>query len=74
VADEPNSAAAEIAREANAHILALEERIREVSVHAREHDLIGLFCECGCMAIVAITRSQYDAAGGAWLESHKPPD
>jgi hypothetical protein len=74
VADQPNPAAAEIAREANTHILALEERLLEVSAHARDRDLIGLFCECGCMAIVATTRSQYDAVGGVWVESHKPPD
>jgi hypothetical protein len=74
VADEPNSAAAEVAREANAHIVALEERLHEVSAHARDRDLIGLFCECGCMAIVATTRSHYHAVGGAWVESHKPPD
>ena len=74
MADQPNPAAAQIAREANAHILALEERLGEVSAHARARDLIGLFCECGCLAIVATTRSQYDAMGGAWVDSHKPPN
>jgi hypothetical protein len=74
VADQPNPAAAQIARETNALILALDERLGEVSAHARDHDLIRLLCECGCMAIVATRRSRYDAMGGAWLKSHKPPD
>jgi hypothetical protein len=73
LADETDPAAAQIARETNAHILALEERFGEVSAHARRRDLIRLFCECGCMAIVATTRSKYEAMGGAWVNSHKPP-
>lgn len=72
LADQPNPAPAQIARETNAYILALEDRFGEVSAHARDRDVINLFCECGCMAIVATTRFQYDAAGGAWVESHKP--
>jgi hypothetical protein len=74
VADKPNSAAAEIAREANSHILALEERLglQEVSVHCRDGDLIGLFCECGCLRHVATTRADYAANGGVWIEGHKP--
>lgn len=65
---------AQIARETNAHILALDERFGEVSAHARAGDLIELVCECGCLATVITTRSQYEAAGGAWLDSHKPPE
>lgn len=64
---------AQIARETNAQILALDERFGEVSGHARDGDLIELVCECGCLATVITTRSQYEAVGGAWLESHKPP-
>jgi hypothetical protein len=58
----------------NAHILALESRLREVAAHRRgaELDLIGLFCECGCMGELAMTREDYDTAGGAWLEGHAP--
>jgi hypothetical protein len=74
VADELNPAAAKIARETNVHILALDERFGEVSAHARDRDLIDLVCECGCLATVATTRSPYEAEGGAWLESHKPPE
>ena len=73
MADEPNSAAAQIAREANAQILELEARLGEVSAHERDRDSIRLFCECGCMAIVTTTRSRYDAIGGAWVKSHQPP-
>jgi len=72
VADKPNSAAAEIAREANSHILALEERLQEVSVHRRDRDLVGLFCECGCLGQVATTRAAYAANGGVWIEGHEP--
>jgi hypothetical protein len=72
--DELNPAGAEIARETNAHILALDERFGDVSAHAPHSDLIDLFCECGCLARVTMTRSQYEALGGAWLESHKPPE
>jgi hypothetical protein len=69
-----DSAAAEIAQEANAHILAFEAHLYEVAVHALEADadLIFLFCECGCMATVAMTRAEYERNGGAWLEGHKP--
>jgi hypothetical protein len=73
LADQPNPAPAQIARETNAYILALEDRFGEVSAHAQGRDVINLFCECGCMAIVATTRFQYDATGGAWVEAHKPP-
>lgn len=73
--DQSRSGAADIAREVNAHILALEARLHEISVHAREADQgsIGLFCECGCMGIVASTRADYSRSGGVWLEGHEPP-
>jgi hypothetical protein len=74
VADELNPAAAKIARETNAHILALDERFGEVSAHARDGDLIDLVCECGCLARVTTTRSQYEAVGGVWIKSHAPPE
>jgi hypothetical protein len=74
VVDKPSSAAAEIAREANAYILDLEARFPEVSAHARvaDEDLLHLFCECGCMGLVGSTQADYEANGGAWLEGHKP--
>ena len=43
MADELNPAAGEIARETNAHILALDERFGDVSAHAPHSDLIDLF-------------------------------
>jgi hypothetical protein len=73
VADQTDRPAAQIAREANAQILALEERFGDVGAHARDRDVIRLFCECGCMEIVATTRSRYEARGGAWVKSHQPP-
>jgi hypothetical protein len=74
VADKPDSAAAEIAKYANAHILAVDARFRDVTVHALvpEEEPIGLFCECGCMGRVASTRTEYERNGGAWLEGHEP--
>jgi predicted component of type VI protein secretion system len=73
VGDTPDSAAAEIAREVNAHILALEARLHEISVHSlwSDDDLIGLCCECGCMGTVASTRADYERNGGAWIEGHE---
>jgi hypothetical protein len=69
-----NSAAARIAQEANSHILAFDARLHEITAHRFEadEDLIGLFCECGCMATVAITCAEYERNGGAWLEGHSP--
>jgi hypothetical protein len=74
LADKPNSAAAEIAKDANAHILALDARFREVTAHAliQDEEPISLFCECGCMGRVASTRTEYERNGGAWLEGHEP--
>jgi hypothetical protein len=69
-----NAAAAEIAREANAHILAFDAYVNDVTAHTLEadEDLFDLFCECGCMATVAMTRHEYEGIGGAWLEGHRP--
>ena len=74
MADKANSAPADIAREVNTHIMALDARIHEISVHALgpDHDSIGLFCECGCMAGVSTTRAEYERGGGVWLEGHEP--
>jgi hypothetical protein len=74
MADKPNPAAAEIAREANAYILALDASLYEMTVHALGPDPepIDLFCECGCLGSVASTRTEYERNGGAWLEGHEP--
>ena len=53
----------------HAHIFALEERL---DVRERDEPEIGLFCECGCLEVVTVTRTRYEAAGGAWLDGHKP--
>jgi hypothetical protein len=57
----------------NAQILALEARLDDESFLARDprRYRIGLFCECGCMGLVASTRVQYEENGGAWLPGHK---
>src|SRR5437660_655721 len=57
--------AAHAAREANIHILALEARLDRSGRDERE---VGLFCECGCLEALPLTVSEYEAAGGAWLE------
>ena len=59
MADKLNSAAAEIAQEANAHILARDASMYEITVHALGPDPepIDLFCECGCMGRVAVIDS-----------------
>ena len=69
--DQPN-----LAREVNANILALEAQLTEVASHMRtaDQDLVGLFCECGCMEAVMVTRADYDERGGAWREGHEPPE
>lgn len=75
MADKPSSTAAEIAREANAHILAMDAHLHEMTAHALrgpDEEPIRLFCECGCMGKVAASRTDYTRNGGAWLEGHKP--
>jgi hypothetical protein len=74
VADKPISAAAEIAREANAHILVMDARLHQLSVRALEpeEEPLLLFCECGCMGEASSTRIDYGRNGGAWLEGHSP--
>jgi hypothetical protein len=74
MADKLNSSGAEFAREANAHILALDASLCEISVHALGPDPgpIDFFCECGCMGRVALTCAEYERDGGAWLKGHEP--
>jgi hypothetical protein len=33
---------------------------------------VGFPCECGCLEVVTMTKAQYQALGGAWLEGHRP--
>jgi hypothetical protein len=54
-----------VAREANSHI-------RQLAKSLRDETPVGFFCECGCMEIVMATIAEYDAAGGAWVEGHRP--
>lgn len=61
--------AAEAARAANSHILALEEQLVPRGRDERE---IGFFCECGCLEVVTMTRAQYETACGARLFGHRP--
>ena len=65
------SEAAARARAANHHILALEELLPASVRSARAEREIGLFCECGCLQVVAMTRADYEAAGEALLQGHK---
>lgn len=70
----PKSDLGALAREVNGNILALEARLDDESFLARDPNryLIGLFCECGCGQTVAVTRTAYDANGGAWAPGHGP--
>lgn len=63
------SAAATVAREVNAVIREMAERLDTI---AHDERPVGFLCECGCLAIVPATVAQYDAADGAWLEEHEP--
>ena len=74
MADKPNPAEAEIAREANSYILALDASHYEITVHAfgPDPEPIDLFCECGCLGRVASTLTEYERKEGAWLEGHEP--
>jgi hypothetical protein len=67
--DRPEAAAR--VREANHHIFALEQLLPESVRSARADREIGLFCECGCLQVVAMTRADYEAAGEALLGGHK---
>lgn len=51
-------------------------QIREIGcslgVTADSMEVLNFFCECGCLGVVALTPGAFDAAGGAWLDSHRP--
>jgi len=63
------SAAAEVAREVNGHIRATAESL---AANDEDRDEYRFFCECGCLEGVTMTRAEYGAAGGAWLDGHEP--
>jgi hypothetical protein len=52
--------------------LQIREIGRSLGVIADSSDVLTFFCECGCFAVVSLTPGAFDAAGGAWLEAHKP--
>jgi hypothetical protein len=57
---------AEFARELNQHIRAVAEQLGgggELPVT--------FVCECGCMSRVTSSLAAYEAANGAWLETHR---
>jgi hypothetical protein len=60
---------AAIAKELNHQIRLLADRLPGSDDPAHTY---GFSCEDGCEAIVPLTVAEYDAAGGAWLEGHKP--
>ena len=61
--------AAQIAREANAHIREMAEGLNALVPDGRP---IGFFCECGCLEIATMTLADFEAAGGVWLDGHSP--
>jgi hypothetical protein len=71
MAETPDSSAlaADIARQANAHI---REMALELDALVPDERPFGFFCECGCMGTAAVTLTDYDAQGGAWIEGHEP--
>jgi hypothetical protein len=71
MADTPDrkALAAEIARQANAHIREMAEQLDSLIPDRRP---IGFFCECGCMETASVTLAKYAAQDGAWIEGHRP--
>jgi hypothetical protein len=59
----------DLAREVN---LQIREIGRSLGVAADSSEALTFFCECGCFAVVSLTSRTFEAAGGAWLDGHKP--
>ena len=59
--------AAELAREVNAAICELEDRLLATDDHP-----VGFLCECGCLGIAPISFADYGRATAAWLDGHEP--
>ena len=66
---EQKALAAEIARQANAHIHEMAEALDSI---VRDERPIGFFCECGCLGVAEATLAEYEEQGGAWIEGHRP--
>jgi hypothetical protein len=56
-----------LAKELNQQIRLLAERLP-----GDENHTYGFSCEDGCDSLVPLTLAEFDKAGGAWLEGHKP--
>ena len=52
--------------------LKIREIGRSLGVTADSSEVLTFFCECGCFGVVSLTPGTFDAAGGAWLEAHRP--
>jgi hypothetical protein len=55
-------------------VKAWNEQVRQLaeSFQGAPDTTYGFSCQCGCGEIVGLTAAQYDQAGGAWAEEHKP--
>jgi hypothetical protein len=45
---------------------------RSLGVTVDSGEVLTFFCECGCFAAASLTPGAFDAAGGAWLDGHRP--
>jgi hypothetical protein len=66
-----DAARAEMARQLNTSIY---EAALSLSDGEDEDFELTFFCECGCMAEVRLSLSDYEAGGGPYVEGHSPPD
>ncbi len=70
VGDSPGSPSRiDLAAEVN---LQIREIGRSLGVTTDSSEVLTFFCECGCFAVVGLTPGAFDAAGGAWLDGHRP--
>ena len=70
VGESPRSASRiDLAGEVNRRIREID---RSLDVTADPSETLTFFCECGCFAAVSLTAREFDAAGGAWLDGHRP--
>jgi hypothetical protein len=52
--------------------LQIREIGRSLGITVDASEVLTFFCECGCFAAVSLTPGAFDAAGGAWLDGHRP--
>lgn len=50
----------------------IQEIGRSLGVTAESTEVLTFFCECGCLGSVSLRPGAFDAAGGAWLDGHRP--